>query len=221
MSTLVKICGNREPQHAVAAADSGADLIGMIFAPGRRQVTPAEGKAIADAVRQGRQKPPKLVGVFVNAPADEVNRIARECNLDMVQLAGGEPWAYCGQIKLPIIKVLHVDEAGAAETGLSALARMCQEATMRAYTILLDSGADRMPGGTGKTFDWKIAQQLSQDFQFLMAGGLKPETVAEAISIANPWGVDVSSGVETGGVKDVAKIQAFIRAAKSARDSEK
>ena len=217
MSAVVKICGQRQPQHAVAAADSGADFIGMVFAPGRRQVTPAEGRAIVDAVRRGRQKPPTLVGVFVNAPAQDVNHVAGECSLDMVQLAGGEPWSYCDQIKIPIIKVLHVDEAGAGDTGLSSLARMCQEATVRGYTILLDSGADRMPGGTGKTFDWNIARELSQDFQFLMAGGLTPETVAEAISVAHPWGVDVSSGVETNGVKDVAKIQAFIRAAKSAR----
>ncbi len=216
MTTIVKICGQRAPEHALAAADAGADFIGMVFAPGRRQITPEAGKEIVQSVRKDRSSPPKMVGVFVNAPSADVNKLATECGLDMVQLSGGEPWSYCSQIKAPVIKVIHIDEAGAGEGGFVKLANTCQEATIRGYTILLDSGADRMPGGTGKTFDWNMAERLSQHFKFLMAGGLTPGTVAEAIHTAHPWGVDVSSGVETDGVKDVTKIQAFIKAAKGA-----
>ncbi len=217
MTTIVKICGQRTAEHALAAANAGADIIGMILAPGRRQITPEVSKSIIESVKKDRDNPPKMVGVFVNAPAADVNRIAAECGLDFVQLAGGEPWSYCSQITAPIIKVIHIDETGGGEGGFVKLANLCQEATIRGYTILLDSGADRMPGGTGKTFDWNIAERLSQHFKFLMAGGLTPNTVSEAIRTAHPWGVDVSSGVETDGVKDVAKIQAFIKAAKGAQ----
>lgn len=216
MTAVVKICGQRTAEHAIAAASAGADMIGMVFAPGRRQITPETSKDIVAIVKKDRTNPPKMVGVFVNAPAADVNRIAAECGLDFVQLSGGEPWSYCSQIAAPVIKVIHIDEAGAGEGGFVKLANLCQEATIREYTILLDSGADRMPGGTGKTFDWNIAERLSQHFKFLMAGGLTPGTVAEAIHTAHPWGVDVSTGVETDGVKDVSKIQAFIKAAKGA-----
>lgn len=216
MTAIVKICGQKTAEHAVAAADAGADMVGMVFAPGRRQITPEIGKEIVQSIKKGRNNPPKMVGVFVNAPAPDVNRIADECGLDMVQLSGGETWSYCSQVRAPVIKVIHIDEAGAGEGGFIKLANLCQEATIRGYTILLDSGADRMPGGTGKTFDWNIAERLSHHFKFLMAGGLTPNTVAEAIHAAHPWGVDVSSGVETDGVKDIAKIQAFIKAAKGA-----
>ena len=216
MTVIVKICGQRTSEHALAAANAGADMIGMIFAPGRRQITPEVGKEIVLSVRKDRSSPPKMVGIFVNAPASDVNRIADECGLDFIQLSGGEPWSYCSQINSPIIKTIHIDEAGGGESGFIKLANICQEATIRGYTIHLDSGADRLPGGTGKTFDWTIADRLSQHFKFLLAGGLTPSTVADAIHTAHPWGVDVSSGVETDGVKDIAKIQAFIKAAKGA-----
>ncbi|MSQ31702.1 MAG: phosphoribosylanthranilate isomerase [Dehalococcoidia bacterium] len=216
MTVIVKICGQRTSEHALAAANGGADMIGMIFALGRRQITPEVAKEIVQSVRKDRNNPPKMVGVFVNAPAADVNRIAAECALDMIQLSGGEPWSYCSQIKVPVIKVIHIDESGAGEGGFVKLANTCQEATIRGYTIHLESGADRMPGGTGKTFDWSIAERLSQHFKFLLAGGLTPGTVSEAIHTAHPWGVDVSSGVETDGVKDIAKIEAFIKAAKGA-----
>ncbi|MBI2867809.1 MAG: phosphoribosylanthranilate isomerase [Chloroflexi bacterium] len=215
--THIKICGLREPEHAIAAAKLGADFLGLVFARSKRQVTPEQATAVARAVRAALPQPPAIVGVFAGSPAPDVNRIAEECGLDLVQLSGRESWAYASQIARPVIKVIHIDEAGFGPEGLATIATHCAEASLRGHRVLLDSASDRVMGGSGKTFDWAIAAELSREFDFLLAGGLTPANVADAVTIANPWGVDVSSGVETGGVKDIAKIEAFITAARNAQ----
>ena len=208
----IKICGLREVEHALSAARLGADFLGMVFAPGRRQVTPDRAREIVTKVRATVSPSPRIAGVFVNAPAEQVNSVAEECGLDYVQLSGRESWSYCDRINRPIIKVIHIDEAGFGATGLTTLAKTCAEAELRGLLVLLDSGSDRLPGGTGQTFDWNIAAELSDQFQFLLAGGLTPANAGTAIDIVHPWGVDVSSGVERDGIKDTGKIEAFIRA---------
>jgi len=208
--TQVKICGIKEEGHALAAVEAGADFIGFVFAPSKRQVSSARAHEVINAVKR-RSNAVKTVGVFVDTPASEVNRIADFCGLDWVQLSGNEPCEYCREITRPIIKSIRISQQRTEEiyadltTGLKTLSR-------RRFTILLDSQIEGKYGGTGTTFDWRLAQQVARKFPVIIAGGLSPQNVAQAIEIIVPWGVDVSSGVETEGSKDVAKIKAFIEA---------
>ena len=213
--TRVKICGITETAHALAAAKAGADFIGLVFAPSRRQVTLETARQVALAVKDS-EKPPLVVGVFVNTPAPEVNRIADYCGLDWVQLSGDEPWEYCIGIDRLILKAIRVSRGADAEAILAYLNRGYELLGQDRLTCLLDSFVEGSYGGTGQTFDWRLARQVSQRFPVIVAGGLSPENVEQAIKTVRPWGVDVSSGVETDGVKDVEKIKAFVKAVRSA-----
>ena len=213
--TLVKICGIREPAHAVAAAEAGADYIGMILAPGRRRITLEQAAKITAAVRAAAKSPPKLVGVFVNADPAEVNDMAAAAGLDMVQLSGQEDEDYLERIALPKIKAIHVDSATPGPVGWLSLRRRLTALRAMDVLPLLDAQVDGQAGGTGRTFDWSAAK--GQDgIRFMVAGGLTPENVAGAIAQLHPWAVDVSSGVETAGVKDMGKVRAFIQAVRQA-----
>ncbi len=220
--TLVKICGVSEPRHARAAASYGADLIGVVFAPSRRQVTMGQAQRIADALgdRLGppaapsvaaveqrlRAARPLLVGVFADQDADTINGIADECGLDLVQLSGSEPWEACGLLNRPVLKCLKVREGQAAPDVLTQV--------HSGALLLLDPYVEGTYGGAGVTLDWGVAAQVAEKEPVMLAGGLRPENVARAVGTVRPWAVDVSSGVETEGVKDVSKIRAFIKAAK-------
>jgi phosphoribosylanthranilate isomerase len=210
--TKVKICGIQHKDHAIAAVEAGADLIGMVFAKSKRQVTTEQAKQIVDAVRQ-MSATIKTVGVFVNTSADEVNRIASACNLDMVQLSGDESWEYCKDIQKTIIKAIHMKNQTDQEMA-TAIVAGADVLTDNLYIILLDTHINGQYGGTGVTFDWELAQSISIRYPIFVAGGLNPDNVQEAIKTMKPLGVDVSSGVETNGVKDVAKIRKFISEAK-------
>ncbi|MBN2186729.1 MAG: phosphoribosylanthranilate isomerase [Dehalococcoidia bacterium] len=249
--TRVKICGIRKKAHAVAATEAGADFIGLVFAPSKRQVTPAEAIEIANAVKkrgdttrlspdkgmgwEGHPSSPQVVGVFVNAPPSEVNEIANLCALDWVQLSGDESWEYCLEIVKPIIKAIRIGQQSVEEinaeladgskllrTHLRAMPSNGEEERANASSILwqsrtrfitlLDSRVEGKYGGTGLTFNWNLARQVAKRFPVIVAGGLNPWNVAQAIELAAPWGVDVSSGIEEEGVKDTAKIRAFIEA---------
>lgn len=212
--TRVKICGLSEIEHALAASEAGADFLGMVFAQSRRQVSPEKALALAEAVLELEQRP-ALVGVFVNSPSGEVNRIADYCHLDRVQLSGEESWRYCLDIERPIIKVLHVTpemKSGEIVADIEGGTRLCQKKDL---LFLLDTHASGAYGGTGQTFDWQLAREVSPRFPVLVAGGLTPENVGALVSEIRPWGVDVSSGIETAGKKDTGKIRAFIEAVKS------
>lgn len=217
--TRVKICGLREEVHALAAVEAGADFVGFVFAPTRRQVSPAKAHEIVDTVKKSSSAV-KPVGVFVDALASEVNRIADFCGLDWVQLSGNESWEYCRQIARPIIKAIRIghqlrEEINAELTlGLKTL-------SPQRFITLLDSQVEGKYGGTGITFNWRLAQQVAKEFPVIIAGGLNPENVAQAIEIATPWGVDVSSGVETDGTKDIAKIKAFIEAVRRTDENKR
>jgi phosphoribosylanthranilate isomerase len=161
-----------------------------------------------------------MVGVFVNAPVEEVNRTARECALDRVQLSGDEDIEYCRRISLSVIKVLHV-AVNVDPTVVFKQAEEWHEAMERIdlhvgkhadFLCLLDAAVEGMRGGTGRTFDWQVAKDIAYHFPVIVAGGLTVENVARVVQEVRPWGVDVSSGVETEGRKDPAKIEAFIRA---------
>jgi len=217
--TRIKICGIREEVHALAAVEAGADFVGFVFAPTRRQVSPAKAREIIDIVKKssGAIKP---VGVFVDTPASEVNRVADFCGLDLVQLSGNESWEYCRQIARPIIKAIRIGQQLREEINAELTVGLKTLSPQR-FITLLDSQVEGKYGGTGITFNWRLAQQVAKEFPVIIAGGLNPENVAQAIEIAAPWGVDVSSGVETDGTKDVAKIKAFIEAVRRTDDNKR
>ena len=209
--TQVKICGIKDEVHALAAAKAGADFIGLVFAPSQRQVNTNEARQIVDAIKKSGCAV-KIVGVFVNVPASQVNTCADLCHLDWVQLSGDEPWKYCLKLNRPIIKAVRLGRQSSHDI-CAELASAAKMLSTQMYVALLDSEVKGQYGGTGTCIDWGLAQLVAARFPVMIAGGLTPENVAEAIQMVAPWGVDVSSGVEVAGVKDVAKIRAFIEAA--------
>ena len=220
MKTHIKICGLKEKSHALEAASAGADFIGLVLAPSRRQIDVAQAREITEAAKEFCPEI-KTVGVFVNMPAPAVNRMARDCAFDWVQLSGDETWGYCQQIERPLIKTAHVRAGQYPEEIYEYLAIGEQALSEQEHRFLLDSRTDKEYGGTGETCDWSIAREIAQSLPVILAGGLRPENVTRAVSEVAPWGVDVSSGVETNGTKDAAKIAAFIEAVRSADKREK
>src|SRR6185503_9206283 len=155
------------------------------------------------------RKRPLTVGVFANNDPDEINELVDECGIDLIQLSGGEPWGQCLLAARQVIKVVHVGET---DDVASTLARF---ETGSAMAVMLDKTSAGALGGTGKLFDWQVAAGLASQSPIWLAGGLTPENVGLAVQMVRPWAVDVSSGVETDGVKDLTKIRAFVAAAKA------
>ncbi|MCC6383317.1 MAG: phosphoribosylanthranilate isomerase, partial [Dehalococcoidia bacterium] len=153
---------------------------------------------------------PLLVGVFANQSLLEVNDIADAAGLDLVQLSGNESADDARRVERPVIRALHVAPATSADVLLN------EAAGLRVAGFLLDTASSQAHGGTGEPFDWDVARETARRLPFLLAGGLTPENVGTAVAHVDPWGVDVSTGVETAGKKDVEKIRAFIRAARGA-----
>ena len=200
----VKICGISDPGAALAAAEAGADAIGLIFAPSRRRVTVPRAAEIARAL------PPFVtkVGVFVDETRDGIEETAAAVGLEMVQLHGNETPEFAASLRLPVLKVIRVKDAPSP-------------ALLGAYRVsafLLDTFDADAPGGTGRTFDWGLAADASGRYRVIISGGLRPDNVIEAIERVCPYGVDVSSGVETGGAKDHAKIREFVRVVRQWND---
>jgi len=216
----VKICGIRALDDALAAAEAGADLIGMVFVPERRRrITPKEAKAIVDGVRNSGGPVPRIVGLFADQSIEEVAGVVEFCGLDLAQLCGQETVEFAGQVGCDVIKVVHVAESATAsdDAGTGALVK---EFSGVGHLVTLDRYVEGIQGGTGKGFNWEVAASLSRSgHPFLLAGGLTPENVSEAITMVKPWGVDVSSGVETDGKKDHAKILEFLQRAKAAANA--
>ena len=213
-STRIKICGIRDKANALAAVEAGADFIGLVFAPSQRQVTPPYAREISSAIKKSNDAT-KVVGVFVNAPVFQINEIADFCALDVVQLSGDESWEYCREVVKPVIKAIRIDQQSPEEL-YAELSNGSRLFPTQRFITLLDSRVEGKYGGTGESFNWNLAQQIAEKFPVIIAGGLDPENVARLIETAAPWGVDVSSGVETGGVKDTSKIKSFIEAVRKA-----
>ncbi len=213
--THIKICGIKEESHALAIAEVGVDFVGLVFATSPRQITPSKAKKIVSALKDSRATV-NVVGVFVNAPASSVRRIVESCKLDWVQLNGDEPWAYCRELDMPVIKVIQVSRNYKPQQICTDLAYGARILGKQKHLFLIDSNAPEKYGGTGKTFDWKLARPIAEQFQVIIAGGLTPENVSDAIRIISPWGVDVSTGVETRGIKDMNKINKYIEAVRKA-----
>lgn len=228
--TRVKICGCMRVEDALAAKEAGADFIGLVFAPNsRRRVTIEQAQQIIEALGGALDAPiqhscaaggsddwfrrgaatleqaigkagrPLAVGVFEDQAIDEVNAIAEAAGLDLIQLSGAESWGDCLRAVRPVVKTIELP--------------VSLEATSagRAIALLLD-----VSRGRGIAVDREAAAAIATELPVWLAGGLTPENVSGAIREVRPWAVDVSSGVETDGKKDRAKISAFVRVAKAA-----
>lgn len=202
----VKICGITRLEDAVAVARFGADALGFVFAESPRRVTPDEARAISLEVEG-----PAKVGVFVDTPMEEVRSIVRYCGLDLVQLHGSESAEYVHALGLDAIKALRVN----GSLDIARATRYAQECSCRA--LLLDGFDTGKAGGTGRTFDWKLVRLLEGKPRVIIAGGLNPRNIAEAVKTARPYGVDVSRGVESSpGIKDPVLLYRFIEMARKA-----
>ena len=211
--TRVKICGITGTSQALAAAEAGADYLGLVFAPGRRQINPQKAGEIVRRIHT-LNSPPLMVGVFVNSPVEEVNSLAESCLLDYVQLSGDESWEYCLQIKKPLVRAIHIAGHSAVRDIIEEVEKGHRILAGADLICLLDTRVKNAYGGTGQKFDWQLAREVCARFPVMIAGGLAPENLAQLIAEVHPWGVDVSSGVETGGRKDLHKIRDFIAIAK-------
>ncbi|GAA5527449.1 phosphoribosylanthranilate isomerase [Herpetosiphon gulosus] len=208
----IKICGVRSVEAAVTAALAGADLIGMIFAPSKRQIEPSLALEIVQAVR-ATATPSQLVGVFANASAAEINQLAQQVGLDLVQLSGDEDPMIVNEIPFPLLKAVRLTNQN-NEQAWYDIAQSHQQ-----VRLVVDAHVPGSYGGAGVLADWSAAAQLAQTTPLLLAGGLEPTNVAQAIQTVAPWGVDVSSGIETAGIKDLTKITQFVKTAQQALDA--
>jgi phosphoribosylanthranilate isomerase len=202
---FVKICGITSIPDARVAVEAGADALGFVFWPGSpRHVSIEEAARIAAGIPSFVTR----VGVFVDASRDELTRAAEEVGLDVLQLHGAEPPAALLGLPRRALKALRVGPDFAPEAALRYV-----EA---GAGLLLDSHRDERPGGTGTAFDWSRVKGLRDRVPFLvLAGGLTPDNVRDAIEAVRPHGVDVSSGVESSpGRKDPARVRAFVEAAR-------
>jgi len=193
--TRIKICGIKSVADALYCAEKGADAVGLVFAKSTRQIDVATAREITAAL------PPFIskVGVFVDMEIESVERIARNCGLTALQFHGIEDAKYCRSFSLPVLKAVRMrsteDLNGLSEYSIAA--------------FVLDAFHPTLDGGSGESFDWALAKTTLPK-PMILAGGLTPQNVEQAILELQPYAVDVSSGVETNGEKDRAEIKAFI-----------
>lgn len=216
MKTWIKICGTTSVGDAIAGIESGADALGFIFAPSKRRITVEKAREVISQLPSQVER----IGVFLDQSVDEIVRHVMELDLTGVQLHGEESPLELGSYLSPdrrtslrIIKTFIVQESFEIrlEAAIKTTAGMVD-------AWLLDSGA-----GSGKTFDWQAARKQMGDLQgrFIIAGGLTPENVGEALRVFHPWGVDVVSGVESEpGRKDLKKLPAFVQAVREAENQK-
>lgn len=198
----VKICGITNPADAQHAAACGADALGFIFYPGSpRFVAPDRARCIIADL------PPFVttVGLFVNEPSARIREIADFCGLNVIQLHGDEGPELCNHPPYRVIKALRLQDGMSPDT----------MPDYKASALLLDASVPGQYGGTGQVCDWGLAAEFASQRKVILAGGLTPANVAEAVERVRPYGVDVSSGVESAaGKKDAEKVAQFIRMAK-------
>jgi phosphoribosylanthranilate isomerase len=197
----VKICGIKSVEAARHAVESGADALGFVFAESKRKITPEDAKRIIEVLPRNIWK----IGVFVNENPQTIKETALTIGLTHIQLHGEENHYDYEEIGLPLIK--------SASVASNEDVKMID--SLNVPYILLDSPPGKYKGGNGFTFDWNAVEGLGNSkANIILAGGLSPANVYEAIAKVNPFMVDVSSGVETDGEKDFAKIKEFIKRAK-------
>ncbi|MFN2195428.1 MAG: phosphoribosylanthranilate isomerase [Anaerolineales bacterium] len=208
----VKICGLTTLEDALAAVGLGADMLGFNFyPPSPRSLKPEAARQIIQALRKQGVKA-QMIGVFVNEKPRQVLEVLETCGLDGAQLSGDEPPDDLTQIGPQAFKAIRPADLPAA---LLLAERYARRGAPPA--LLLDARVAGQYGGTGRTADWKLANVLARQYPVLLAGGLTPENLPQALQQVQPWGVDVASGVEASpGVKDAGKLAAFIQAASQA-----
>ena len=201
--TFVKVCGITRVEDAVAALAAGATTLGFVFWPeSPRAVTPDQAAAIIAALPYGTG----AVGVFVNQPADQINGTVRRAGLTGIQLHGDETPAILSSLRRPVLKAVSLAAVDAAVTDWP-----------ESVLLLVDAYDPERRGGTGNRVDWEAAAAVAKRRRLVLAGGLRPENVREAIATVRPFGVDVSSGVEDApGVKSVIKLTSFCEAVRAA-----
>ena len=201
----VKVCGMTSLKDALVAVEGGADAVGFIFyKKSPRSVTM---KTVREIVLE---LPPFVdtVGVFVDETAEQINKIADYCNLDIIQLHGNESPTFCKKIRRKVIKAFRIKDMQSVK----------KLSSFQVSGFLLDTFSENLHGGTGKVFDWNLALPAKKFGPVIMAGGLTPNNVQQAVRQIRPYGVDVCSGVESEpGIKDHKKVRAFLKNANAGR----
>jgi phosphoribosylanthranilate isomerase len=215
----VKICGITRLEDALTAVSLGADMLGFNFYPGsKRYVTPQaaaalirEMKAALERDRMVADHPVANVGIFVNTPPAQIRTIMEQCGLDLAQLSGDEPPQDLEALGGRGFKAIRPSSPAEAAQLAAQFARPAAKPA-----FLIDAYHPEAYGGTGETGDWTLAARFAAAYPLMLAGGLTPQNVETAARQVKPWGVDVASGVESApGVKDSAKMDLFIKQAKS------
>lgn len=198
---FLKICGITRVEDAEHAVEHGATAVGFVFWPASpRYIAPSSAAAIVARVPSSVA----TVGVFVNEPVAAIRRAVEQSGISTVQLHGDEPVSYASELTQPLLRAMGVEAAAATDWPLDT-------------TILLEAADRDRRGGTGTRVDWAKAESVARIRRVVLAGGLSPENVAEAVDQVRPWGVDVSSGVEAApGVKDPARVAVFLERARFA-----
>ncbi|MBN1369667.1 MAG: phosphoribosylanthranilate isomerase [Dehalococcoidaceae bacterium] len=208
----IKICGIRDAATARYCAGLGIDYIGLVLTESPRRIS-LEAACEIGVSLDGIEGRPRLAGVFVNQDYRTVNDVLHYCNLDVVQLSGDENMDYISRIEAPCIKSVHVLPSSTETELLYRVESLCGTDRTGAR-VLLDNRPDHRYGGSGKSFNWALAGKICARFPVMVAGGLTGQNVGTMVDKLQPWGVDVSSGVEKDGVKDPRLIKDFVAAAK-------
>ena len=216
--TTIKICGLTNLSDAQVAAKAGADLLGFIFyEPSPRYVSPEIVRGIVAALRESAMMSAKFVGVFVNASLPTVEQIVSTCGLDAVQLHGNEPPEFVAHFQHRGYKALRPQSTDEAHALAAQYTTTRLSPATQFPALLLDAYHPTLYGGTGHVTDWTMTADLASHYPILLAGSLTPVNVAAAMQTVQPWGVDVSSGIEARkGKKDHAQVRAFINAVRQA-----
>lgn len=202
--TRVKICGIRNLADGQAALAAGADMLGFVFyPPSKRWLSPEAAASLVRDLRQVRDGW-LAVGVFVDQPAQVINQVCQLAELNVAQLCGSETPEACADVRAPVFKVMHVPASGWSPEAFEHATRQYQ-----VKRFLLDTEVRGFFGGTGRSVNWQGLAGLAE--HCMLAGGLRPDNVLQALQTLRPWGVDVSTGVERGPGKDPQLIQQFVQ----------
>ncbi|MFW6103039.1 MAG: phosphoribosylanthranilate isomerase [Chloroflexota bacterium] len=212
---MVKICGLRSCEHVATAVEAGTDFVGFVMTESKRRVSPVEARELVRVARSVRADV-RTVGVFTSEAVIELNQTTGYCGFDFIQVGGDHTVERLRHLCCPAIRVLHVAPSTDTRWLIEDMERADSELQANRPVHLLDTYRVGVGGGTGESFDWTVAAEISRRHPVFVAGGLTPENVRELVLTARPYGVDVSSGVEQNGAKQSELIRAFIDSVRKA-----